>query len=75
MQLHFYVTDDLADAVKRKADAAGLTVSRYLADLVQREVAGDWPEGFFDRVVGGWQGQPLERPAQGAFEQREDLRG
>jgi hypothetical protein len=28
----------------------------------------EWPEGFFERVVGGWQGEPLERPDQGRFE-------
>jgi hypothetical protein len=73
MQLHIYVPDEIGEAVKRKAEEAGLTVSRYLADLVQREVADTWPDGFFDRVVGGWHGERLERPPQGAFERRDDL--
>jgi hypothetical protein len=35
-----------------------------MSDLVDDE---QWPEGFFEEVVGGWQGE-LERPDQGSFE-------
>jgi hypothetical protein len=38
---------------------------------VRRDVAGDWPERFFEKVVGGWKGEPLERPDQGQIEKRE----
>jgi hypothetical protein len=31
-----------------------------------------WPPGFFDQVVGKWQGE-FERPPQGEFEERDDL--
>jgi hypothetical protein len=72
-QLHLYVPDDVAETAKSRAKAAGKSLSSYLADLVVREVAGDWPEGFFDEVVGGWKGEPLERPDQGQFENREPL--
>jgi hypothetical protein len=72
-QLHLYVPDDVAETAKSRAKAAGKSLSSYLADLVVREVAGDWPEGFFERVVGGWKGEPLERPEQGEFEEREPL--
>jgi hypothetical protein len=73
MQLHLYVSDETGDSVRRHAEARGMSVSKFLADLVQREVGGGWPEGFFDRVIGGWQGAPLERPPQGELEKREDL--
>jgi len=73
-QLHLYVPDDLAQAIHRRAEQRGLSVSRYLADVVQREVGRGWPTGFFDEVVGGWQGDPLERPPQGKLESREPLR-
>jgi hypothetical protein len=36
-----------------------------MSDLVIDE---EWPEGFFEEVVGGWKGEPLERPDQGWFE-------
>jgi hypothetical protein len=73
MQLHLYVPDDVGDAIRRRAEAAGISVSRYLADLVQREVGGGWPEGFFEEVVGGWQGAALQRSPQGDLEVRDPL--
>ncbi|HVR40161.1 MAG TPA: hypothetical protein VMU84_13785 [Thermoanaerobaculia bacterium] len=70
-QLHLYVPDDVAEAVKAKAKASGKTLSSFLADLVVDEVAGEWPASFFDDVVGGWKGDPLERPKQGRAERRD----
>jgi hypothetical protein len=32
-----------------------------------------WPAGFFEEVIGGWVGEPLERPDQGEYEIREVL--
>ena len=72
-QLHLYVSDEIAETVKARAKAAGQSLSSYLADLVVNQVAGDWPEGFFERVVGGWKGDPLERPKQGRLERRDRL--
>jgi hypothetical protein len=68
-QLHIYVPDEVAETAK----AAGKSLSSYLADLVVNEVAGDWPEGFFENVAGGWKGKPLERPKQGRPERRDRL--
>lgn len=67
------MSDEEARVVKARAEESGKSVSGYLADLVRREVAGDWPEGFFDRVAGGWRGEPLERQPQGRLERREKL--
>jgi len=72
-QLHLYVPDDVAETAKSRAKAAGKSLSAYLADLVVSEVAGEWPKGFFEEVVGGWKGEPLERPDQGQIEKREPL--
>ena len=69
-QLHLYVADPIASLVRQRARARRMTVSGYLADLVRREVASGWPEGFFDEVIGGWSGKPLRRPNQRPFEQR-----
>ncbi len=71
-QLHLHVPDRVASVVRDRARARGQTVSGYLAEIVTREVASDWPEGFFDEVVGGWSGRPLRRPAQGRQEGRDD---
>jgi len=72
-QLHLYVSDELAAEVETRAKKRGLSVSRYLAEIVRRDVVTEWPQDFFDTVVGGWVGEPLERPHQGQLEAREDL--
>jgi hypothetical protein len=46
-------------------------VSRYLADLIRRDVDLGWPDGYFDRVAGGWKGTALQRAPQGRLEDRE----
>jgi hypothetical protein len=71
-QLHFYIPDLIADKIKIKAEHAHLSVSKYLAELVKREVANQWPEDYFDNF-GKWGGEPLHRPTQGTIEKRETL--
>lgn len=73
-QLHCYVPDDVAERARRKAKEAGMSVSRYLAELVKRDtgISEPWPEGYFD-LFGEWEGAPLERPPQGEFEDRLEL--
>lgn len=73
-QLHLYVPDDVATKVQERAERLGLSVSRYLAQLVKKEIGEGWPDGYFESVVGGWQGEPLERPPQGTPERRVKLR-
>ena len=72
-QLHVYVPKSLAEAVRRRAEAVGVSISSYLGQLVRREVGAGWPDGWFDEVVGGWKGQPVERPEQGNLERRDEL--
>lgn len=72
-QLHLYVSDEVAAEIGRRAEAAGVSVSRFLAKLVQERASAGWPDGWFDRVPGGWQGAPLERAPQGEVEPREPL--
>jgi hypothetical protein len=72
-QLQFYVPDEVAEKIRQEARAANMSVSRYLASLVKRAVASDWPADFIEEVVGGWTGEPLQRPLQGEFEPREKL--
>jgi hypothetical protein len=73
MQLHLYVPDDVAKRIHERAESLGVSTSRYLASLVLRDVQGGWPPDFFDKVIGGWEGAPLERAAQGDWEKRESL--
>ena len=71
--LHIDFPEDVAETAKSRAKAAGKSLSSYLADLVVNEVADQWPEGFFEEVVGGWQGKPLDPPPQSCVDDREPL--
>jgi hypothetical protein len=72
-QLHLYVPDRLAEELKHRARAEGISVSRYLALIVHRELGKAWPDGYFREVVGGWKGEPMQRPPQGEHDSRESL--
>ena len=72
-QLHAYVPEEVAARLHSKAQARGLSTSRYLAEIIRRDVGQGWPEGYFDRVVGGWQGPPLERPQDLPLDERASL--
>ena len=61
-QLTLELPEEVAAEVQRRAEGHGMSPSRFVADLVQREVRRGWPERFFEEVVGGWKGEPLERP-------------
>ncbi len=61
----------MAERIRRAADETSLSVSRYLAEVIQREVATEWPDDYFEAVIGGWVGEPLERAPQGTAEVRE----
>jgi hypothetical protein len=51
-QLHLYVSDDAAVALRARAEEAGLSLSRYLARLVGAQVHTGWPPGYFEAVAG-----------------------
>ena len=70
-QLHCYVPKEIAQQAQRKASQSGLSLSRYLAELVKRDtgVSAAGPEAYFD-LFGKGEGAPLERPPQGEFEER-----
>jgi hypothetical protein len=70
-QLHTYVPKPLAARIAARARARGVPVSRYLAELIRRDVDLGWPGDFFDRVAGGWKGAPMRRAPQGRLEERE----
>ena len=71
-QLHCYIKYELADKLQEKAQQENLSVSKYLALLVEKEIQTQWPEGYFE-LFGSWMGDDLERPPQGDYEQRESL--
>ncbi len=70
-QLHCYVPEEVARQAEQLAKQAGLSVSRYLAELIKREAANSkgWPEGYFDLFV-PIEGAEIERAPQGELEER-----
>ena len=72
-QLHLSVPKETAKALQERARSRGVSVSRLLAEIVEREVVvAGWPEGYFEKVVAGWSG-PLDRAPQGKLEKRQPL--
>lgn len=69
-QLHFYVPDDFAQRIKARAAQARLPVSRYLAELVKRDVGQDWPKGYFERISTAEPGALIQREPGGQAEER-----
>lgn len=72
-QLHCYVPEEIAEAIRQRARARGLSVSQYLATLAAQDADTSWPPDYFETVFGGWQGEALVRPPQDIYEQRESL--
>lgn len=70
-QLHLYVSEEVAAQLRAQAKARKMSLSKYLAEIVKRETQTGWPEGYFERVVGGWEGEALERPEPLELEERD----
>ncbi len=70
-QLYCYVPDSLAKQIQHRAAQAGLNLSRYLAELIKKDVSehNAWPEGYFE-LFGQWQGEPLVRADSLPLEER-----
>ncbi len=74
-QLMIELADDKAKQLEARAKAKGLALEEYVSQLLSDGswVHSGWPEGHFERVVGAWQGEQLERGPQGEPEEREPL--
>lgn len=70
-QLHFYVPDRVENTLRIKAKQANMPLSRYIAEIVKREVQVDdkWPDGYFE-LFDKWEGEPQSRPGQLELETR-----
>lgn len=72
-QLHLYVPEETAERLRAHAKAHGMSLSKYLSEIVRRDARVAWPEGYFEGVIGGWVGVPLERPEALELEDRQQL--
>ena len=69
-QLHFYVPDDVAEQIKARAAQAKLPISRYVAELVKRDVGQGWPEDYFKRISSAEEGAAIRYEHVGPAEER-----
>ena len=61
-QMHFSVDEKLAAEVAQRARERGMSVSRYLAELVEKSRPRRWPDGYLGSVVGSCREAPIEAP-------------
>ncbi len=62
-QLHFSVEAEVAERLIARARQQGTSLSRYLAELVRREVGDGWPAGYLEGTIGSCAQDPLDEPA------------
>lgn len=62
-QLHFSVDEATVKRIEREAKRRGLSVSRYLASIIEREAGQSWPTGYLSQVVGSCAGAGLGEPS------------
>jgi len=64
-QLQIYVPDEIEAQIRIQANRAKLTRSKYLADLVKREIdaQNQWPAGYFE-LFDNWQGELQTKPPE-----------
>lgn len=71
-QLQCDIPEETATRLLQKANQMNLSVSKYLAQLIEQDLKVGWPEGYFD-LFGSCQDAPLERLTQGENQSRETL--
>jgi len=52
-QLTIYLDDETEERMKRAAEEAGMSRSRWVAEAIRERTAADWPDSF-RRLIGRW---------------------
>lgn len=74
-QVTIYLNEALTRKMRSAAEEAGISQSRWIADLIEERLETDWPESF-RRLAGAMPDFPLAEQIhvdQAADLQREDL--
>ncbi len=61
-QLYFSVDRETASRLSREAENQNISLSRYLARVMKREVRETWPDAYLAQVVGSCSDDPLTEP-------------
>ena len=56
-QVTIYLDAEMASLLRKAAKAAGVSQSRWMADLIRRRAAREWPESV-RRLAGAWADVP-----------------
>ena len=56
-QITLYLDPDTAAKMKSAARAAGISQSRWVAELVRQKTLGEWPQSVM-RLAGAWTDAP-----------------
>jgi len=69
--LQFYVPDDVADALRARAEERGANLSNYLSEIVVRHLRRDWPDAWVDTAAAAWDDEwrPPEGPVAGEVDE------
>jgi hypothetical protein len=52
-QVTIYLDDETEAGMKRAAEEAGVSRSRWIADVIREKTAARWPESF-RKLIGTW---------------------
>jgi len=61
-QLYFSVDSETASRLTNEAENQNISLSRYLARVMKREVRESWPDAYLTQVVGSCSDDPLTEP-------------
>jgi hypothetical protein len=78
-QLAIYIEDKLSEKLEKVVKASGKSKSKWIADVIKKELDDQWPENFFN-LAGSWKDNkdPDEiiqeiRGGSDTFEKREEI--
>ena len=52
-QLAIYIEDKLSEKLEKVVKASGKSKSKWIADVIKKELDDQWPENFFN-LAGSW---------------------
>ena len=64
-QLTLYLDDETAQKMRRAAEDEGISLSRWVAELIRQRTASRWPESVA-RLAGAWADFPQAEELRGA---------
>ena len=78
-QLAIYIEDRLSEKLEKAVKTSGKSKSKWIADVIKKELDDQWPEDFFN-LAGSWKDakDPDEiikeiREGSDTFEKREEI--